>query len=327
MRRLHAAALERLRRARQRRKIVLRKAQLLDVRRRSLSPPSGSRSLKQRAAAEKSAKLLQPAAVTAAAAIAAGPSPSKSKRSSFISTRLDACSPKSPGREAQAQVGATALRRCSPQDMAPPRNNAAAIDVPVLLQELIGRGALSSVPRPPPWPQEQPGWSDLDSVRGWITSALPTVEVRSVYRVECTAATSVAYSGVSKTLGPERLLWHGTVWEAVANITQNGFNRAYSGRHGSKLGRGSYFAEDAAYALRFCGRSQTTRALFLAGVLPGRFCRGEEGLVEPPVDAGGMRYDSTVDDTERPKVFCVFRDFQALPLYVAEVATAHLAAG
>merc|ERR1719343_282157 len=88
-----------------------------------------------------------------------------------------------------------------------------------------------------------------------------------------------------------------------------------------KLGRGTYFAEDASYALRFCGRS-STRAIFLAGVLPGRFCRGEDGLVEPPrADASGARFDSTVDDPERPKAFCVFRDFQALPLYLAEVSS------
>eukprot|EP00913_Durusdinium_trenchii_P033137 g31023.t1 len=132
------------------------------------------------------------------------------------------------------------------------------------------------------------------------------------------SAAAAAYNGVSRTLGPERLLWHGTSWDCVANIAQNGFNRAYGGRHGSKLGRGSYFAEDATFALRFCGRSQP-RAIFLAGVLPGRFCRGAEGLVEPPALDAGTRYDSTVDDAANPKVFCVFRDFQAIPLYLAEV--------
>jgi len=87
-----------------------------------------------------------------------------------------------------------------------------------------------------------------------------------------------------------------------------------------KLGRGTYFAEDVGYAIRFCNRGATSRAVFLAGVLPGQWCRGEEGLVEPPVATTGGRFDSTVDDPERPKVFCVFRDFQALPLYLAELA-------
>lgn len=143
-----------------------------------------------------------------------------------------------------------------------------------------------------------------------------------MYRVECSGATAAAYAGVRAALGPERLLWHGTPWDAVANIAHHGFNRAYCGRHGAKLGRGSYFAEDPAYASRFCGRGAPSRALFLAGVLPGRSCRGEDGWVEPPAaDASGARFDSTVDNALRPRVFCVFRDFQAMPLYLAEVAS------
>lgn len=196
---------------------------------------------------------------------------------------------------------------------------AASIDREALVAELQSRGSLSQIPRAPPWAQEEAlGKLDLETVSSWLASALPTVEVQAVYRVELSGAAAAAYAGVRMTLGPERLLWHGTPWDAVGNITQNGFNRAYCGRHGARLGRGSYFAEDAAYALRFCGKS-TSRAVFLAGVLPGRFCRGEDGAVEPPMvpDCSGARFDSTVDDAEKPKVFCVFRDFQALPLYLA----------
>lgn len=193
-------------------------------------------------------------------------------------------------------------------------------DADRLFKELMGRDLLSCTPRAPPWPQEPSGRSDIDAVRIWLQNSLPTIKVQTVLRVECTLA-SAAYEGVRKTLGPERLLWHGTSWDSVANIVRHGFNRAYGGRHGQKLGKGSYFAEDAAYAMRFCGRNLATRAIFLAGVLPGRCCRGEENLVEPPADASGARFDSTVDDAERPRVFCVFRDFQALPLYVAEVAS------
>jgi len=161
--------------------------------------------------------------------------------------------------------------------------------------------------------------SDLDAVKSWLDKALPHSEVRAVYRVGCNSAIVAAYNGVRRTLGPERLLWHGTHWESISNIVQNGFNRVYVGRHGTRLGRGTYFADDASYALRFCGRS-SSRAIVLAGVLPGRVCNGEEGLVEPPlVDTSGARYDSTVDDPEQPRIFCVFRDYQALPLYIAEL--------
>lgn len=192
-------------------------------------------------------------------------------------------------------------------------------DADKLFTELLGHGLLSACPRVPPWSPDAVGKSDIEAVRGWLTNALPSAEVRVVLRVDCVrSSASAAYEGVRKTLGPERLLWHGTSWDSVANIVRHGFNRAYGGRHGAKLGKGSYFTEDAAYALRFCGRTPT-RALFLAGVLPGRCCKGEDSLVEPPADITGARFDSTVDDPERPKVFCVFRDFQALPLYVAEV--------
>jgi len=196
----------------------------------------------------------------------------------------------------------------------------AHMDSQLLLAMLLSRGVLSASPRAPPWPQERPGLSDLEAVQKWLQGAAPTVEVRTVLRVEISTATAVAYNGVRRTLGPERLLWHGTPWEAVGNIVQNGFNRAYVGRHGTKLGRGTYFAEDPCYALRFCGRGPS-RAIFLAGVLPGRYCRGEEGLVEPPpADAEtGARFDATVDDAEQPRIFCVFRDYQALPLYLVEV--------
>eukprot|EP00439_Symbiodinium_sp_Y106_P078899 s2129_g17.t1 len=136
---------------------------------------------------------------------------------------------------------------------------------------------------------------------------------------------AAAYSAVRETLGPERFLWHGTAWECVPNIVRHGFNRAYAfnARHGSKLGRGVYFAEDPAYALRFAGRTQSSRALLLAGVLPGHFTRGKEGLLEPPrCDSSGKRFDATADDAQRPRVFCVFKDFQALPLYLIQVMVA-----
>lgn len=191
-----------------------------------------------------------------------------------------------------------------------------------MLVELLSSGALSRKPRPPYWATESPAASDLEAVTGLLTAALPrTVVVQLVLRVECGLAASV-YSAVRPNLGPERLLWHGTSWDCVANIVHHGFNRAYAfgGRHGAKLGRGTYFSEDPTYALRFCGRG-APRALLLAGVLPGRFARGVEGLIEPPVaDSSGSRFDSTVDDPACPKVFCVFKDFQALPLYLAEVA-------
>lgn len=191
---------------------------------------------------------------------------------------------------------------------------APAVDVPALLAGLVDRGVLSSA--------RVPGCLAEPETVDILRFALAANTVRCVHRVDAAVPVTTAYDAVREALGPERLLWHGTLWDSVTNIACNGFNRVYSGRHGSKLGRGTYFAEDAAYALRFCGpRKLPSRALFLAKVLPGRVCRGTTGLVEPPVlcERSGVRYDSTVDDPDRPGVFCVFRDYQALPLYLVEV--------
>jgi len=138
------------------------------------------------------------------------------------------------------------------------------------------------------------------------------------------------YAAVRTVLGSpdERLLWHGTSWQSLPNILSSGFNRAYAGRHGTKYGNGTYFSSDPLYALRFCDKGNGPRALLLARVLVGRYARGAPDLIEPPVlegsdgevldvaaaPAGSRRYDSTVDNCEKPKIFCVFRDFQALPV-------------
>lgn len=128
------------------------------------------------------------------------------------------------------------------------------------------------------------------------------------------------YRAVRSVMGSpaEQLLWHGTSWQSVASILRNGFNRAYAGRHGTRLGAGTYFSTDAGYALRFCSRGRP-RALLLARVLVGKYAKGDPGLVEPPLlddstATGAKRYDSTVDNCEDPRVFCVFKDFQALPV-------------
>eukprot|EP00927_Polykrikos_kofoidii_P083083 TRINITY_DN8425_c0_g2_i1.p1 TRINITY_DN8425_c0_g2~~TRINITY_DN8425_c0_g2_i1.p1 ORF type:complete len:1018 (-),score=160.15 TRINITY_DN8425_c0_g2_i1:120-2897(-) len=198
--------------------------------------------------------------------------------------------------------------------------------IDALLRGLVCRGLLSCTPQSPGPIAELmhhgTTTTDLDTVARSLEATYPNAKVQLVARVECAMTAAAAYTAVQDTLGPERLLWHGTSWECVPNIVQHGFNRAYAyegQRHGAKLGRGTYFAEDPAYAARFCGRG-SPRALFLAGVLPGRVTRGEEGLIEPPAaDTFGNRFDATVDNPVQPKVFCVFRDFQALPLYLVEI--------
>eukprot|EP00434_Breviolum_minutum_P026118 symbB.v1.2.023094.t1/scaffold2090.1/size89944/3 len=189
----------------------------------------------------------------------------------------------------------------------------------LVLSELLAQGLLV----------EEPLDVCADSMDSQLMSALDAIRARGarvcfVARVspKTSGAMAAAYQAARESLGPERLLWHGTSWECVPNIVRHGFNRAYAfnARHGSKLGRGVYFAEDPGYALRFAGKTQRTRAMLLAGVLLGKQTRGKEGLLEPPADSrGGFRFDSTCDDVKRPRVFCVFKDFQAIPLYLLQV--------
>lgn len=206
--------------------------------------------------------------------------------------------------------------------LAGPTTEAQIASADVLLQNLVARGLLSCNPKYPLPDSPDASVPEFQSIARTLEAYCPASQVRLVARVASSTATAAAYSAVHETLGPERLLWHGTSWDVVPNIVRHGFNRAYAyegARHGGRLGRGTYFAEDPTYALRFCGRG-SPRALFLAGVLPGTFTRGEEGLVEPPIARDGTRFDSTVDNASHPKVFCVFRDFQALPLYLVEIA-------
>lgn len=168
--------------------------------------------------------------------------------------------------------------------------------------------------------------NDLEHVRSLFCAQVPEAHVLSIYRVENPTLEAV-YSAVRHAMGNESCeldLWHGTSCECVPNIVLNGFNRAYSGRrHGTKLGHGSYFSASAAYSTRFCDRKRHRRTVFFAKVLVGEWAKGSPELVEPPCkDAEGLlRYDCTVDDTESPVNFCIFRDFQAMPTYLLEFTT------
>lgn len=119
-------------------------------------------------------------------------------------------------------------------------------------------------------------------------------------------------------------LWHGTSWANVPEILQHGFNRSFAGRHGTMLGVATYFSNELAYSQRFCDRhgagADATKVMIRARVLVGNYCKGASECIEPPVmeAATGIKYDSTVDSIDRPKIFAVFKDFQAVPLFLVE---------
>lgn len=183
--------------------------------------------------------------------------------------------------------------------------------------------------RPLQWNSEIDTTGAVDSTNLMLWAALEMrLEWRNrrAYCVESGTQATV-YDAVRLTLATpcERLLWHGTSWASVQNIMRGGFNRAYSGRHGTKFGNGTYFAVSPDYALRFCDPGRP-RAVLLARVLVGRYVKGAAGMMEPPmleekgedderaVSPTKRRYDSTVDDIDHPHIYCIFRDFQAIPV-------------
>jgi len=189
-----------------------------------------------------------------------------------------------------------------------------------VIQSLVRKGFLASSSKP--WGDDPTGVpDDLVHVRSLFAAQVPGAPVRGIYRVE-NGGLGVVYGAVraAAVSKKERNLWHGTSLESVRNITLNGFNRAYCGRHGMKYGHGTYFSAAADYSVRFCDRRQPQRVMFFAKVLVGESAKGSPELVEPPHrdDEGMQRYDSTVDDVESPNIFCIFRDFQAIPLYLVE---------
>lgn len=120
----------------------------------------------------------------------------------------------------------------------------------------------------------------------------------------------------------ERRLFHGTDGQNVNKILSQGFNRSLCGVHGTRYGRGVYFARDAKYSVNYAG-SGKARYMFLAKVLVGQYCFGKPLFVEPPAIHPSMPevlYDSVVDNEINPSIFVVFRDNQCYPEYLITFA-------
>lgn len=185
------------------------------------------------------------------------------------------------------------------------------------IQSLVAKGFLDTKPRP--WNNDVE--DDLAHVAALFSAQVSSASVTGVYRIQ-SPGLGIVYEAVRGKMDvkEEQNLWHGTSVESVRNISLNGFNRAYCGKHGLKLGHGTYFSSAADYSMRFCDKNRPQRYMFFAKVLTGTWTLGSSDLREPPFqDAEGLiRYDSTVDNVDAPTMFCVFRDFQALPLYLVE---------
>ena len=120
----------------------------------------------------------------------------------------------------------------------------------------------------------------------------------------------------------ERQLFHGTKSETVDAICQQGFDWRMCGRHGTKYGKGSYFARYANYSHFFTASQDTPSSykhMFLARVLVGSYTTGNSSLTRPPPKnplSPNVLFDSCCDNMTNPALFVVFENSQSYPEFL-----------
>ncbi|XP_071371284.1 protein mono-ADP-ribosyltransferase PARP12-like [Centroberyx affinis] len=117
----------------------------------------------------------------------------------------------------------------------------------------------------------------------------------------------------------ERKLFHGTDSKHVGAICLDNFDWRICGTHGTALGKGSYFAQDAKYSHSYTSQSDV-KSMFISRVLVGDFTQGSSKYLRPPSRDGGdpRFYDSCVDDIRNPSIFVVFEKHQIYPEYLLQ---------
>ncbi|XP_075757033.1 protein mono-ADP-ribosyltransferase PARP12-like isoform X4 [Pelodiscus sinensis] len=118
----------------------------------------------------------------------------------------------------------------------------------------------------------------------------------------------------------ERLLFHGTNSSHLEAICNHNFDWRICGVHGTKYGKGSYFATDAKYSHSYSQSAAKGNTVFVARVLVGDFVRGDPSYVRPPQKPvnGLSFYDSCVDSTMVPSIFVIFEKHQIYPEYMID---------
>ncbi|KAM4028137.1 protein mono-ADP-ribosyltransferase PARP10 isoform 1-T2 [Anomaloglossus baeobatrachus] len=122
----------------------------------------------------------------------------------------------------------------------------------------------------------------------------------------------------------ERTLYHGTTENGAKEICHHGFNRSFCGKNATFYGHGVYFAAEASISAKeqySPPSSNGNKYILVASVLTGEFTLGKKDMKTPPVkpDTGGdvpQRYDSLVDNLQKPAIFVIFNDTQAYPQYL-----------
>ncbi|XP_010133542.1 PREDICTED: poly [ADP-ribose] polymerase 14-like [Buceros rhinoceros silvestris] len=120
----------------------------------------------------------------------------------------------------------------------------------------------------------------------------------------------------------ERLLFHGTSYESLMKVNNNGFNRSYAGMHAANFGNGTYFAVDASYSANDMYSKPDANGkkyMYLARVLVGEYSQGVRGAITPAAKNTSNSidlFDSSTDNVKQPSMFIIFNDIQAYPEYL-----------
>ncbi|XP_068754720.1 protein mono-ADP-ribosyltransferase PARP12-like [Montipora capricornis] len=120
----------------------------------------------------------------------------------------------------------------------------------------------------------------------------------------------------------ERQLFHGTNKETVEAICQQGFDWRMCGKHGTRFGKGTYFACKANYSHCYTLKQDSSRGyrqMFLAKVVVGSYTVGDGSLCRPPPKDPKdpyVLYDSCCDNARNPAIFVVFENNQSYPEFL-----------
>mmetsp|Transcript_36304 Transcript_36304/g.58270 ORF Transcript_36304/g.58270 Transcript_36304/m.58270 type:complete len:128 (+) Transcript_36304:2-385(+) len=113
------------------------------------------------------------------------------------------------------------------------------------------------------------------------------------------------------------VLLHGTSFEAIEKIVENGFNRDYNIR--SVYGKGVYFATDFDLAAQY-SKSDTNGYLgmLVCDVIVGECAVGSFNMRQSALCKPGTntQYDTLVNRLEDPDIYVVRRDYHAIPKYI-----------
>jgi len=119
----------------------------------------------------------------------------------------------------------------------------------------------------------------------------------------------------------ERVLFHGTSFENVAKIVNNGFNRDFNRVH--KYGKGTYFSSSATVSAGYCkcddADDPSMKVMLVCKVIVGESHIGWKGINGsnwPLKEDQKTQYESLVDREENPSIFVIHRDYHAIPTHI-----------